>query len=324
MFTLHDEELNIKFHNIFFIWAEYEKLLGEKNPITENGMCWKAPGELQVFQEITTKYGKVMNINNSLIVGKTTAKLLPISKLSNTRDVYVLDYLTDTDTNKKYSILYQVYESEDIIDDDITNHTDIAYSELDYKLEELTSEGPVFIIGGASIYNYFLERFPLLHGFVSKINPQTVEWKGSKPIDELRGFSEALYNPNLYGYIKDIIYKQTEYFTTYLVKPSPQLMEDIYKTTKLQLNLSGLSQLKTDNIRLAISNYEFPGYISLHIDDDDIYYVSNVYIEVLTRILESPKVFIEAYYKYDEMSRLESQVYYILHNNDDYLFIFKK
>lgn len=322
MLTLHDEELNIKFHNLVFIWAEYDGILGEKYPKTKNGMCWKAPGELKIFQEITCNYGKRSDEPNVLIIGKTTAKLVPIDLLAESRDVYILDYMRDIDTNNKKSILYAVDSSSEIIDEEITDETDLYYEDLDIKLEELTSRHAVFIIGGASVYKYFLKRFPLMHGFVSKINTNTVKWLGSKPTKELISTSEVLYAPSLPLHKIEGVYTSNDYFTTYFMKPQQALLKELYDNIKIQSDLIEFKKLNVSEIELEIVDYKIPASIKLVIDDDN-YYASKVYVDELSKILKSSKIFIESYHKYNELEEMESQVYYILHDTENYIFIFK-
>ena len=331
MLTLHDYEPNINFQNLIFIWAEYDKVLGEKNPQTSNGMCWKAPGELKIFQEITCNYGKSPSDPNALILGKTTAKLVPIDRLAEYRDVYILDYMTDVDTNEKVSILYEVNSSKEIIDEEITDQTDVNYYLLDSKLEELTTDRAVFIIGGASVYKYFLTRFPLMYGFISEINSNKVNWLGSKPMGKLGvhphsqySDSELLRAPVLTQHNRDGIYAKNDYFTTYLRKPSQYLVQDVYNHIKTQSDLLDFSQFKSSTIEVDVSVYEIPGFITLKTEDDIVYYISKVYVDETAKILKSPKVFIEKYHKYDDVHDLESQVYYILHDTENYVFLFRK
>ena len=89
-----------------------------------NDLIWRLPGDLKFFKETTLNHPVIMGYNTYLSIGK------PLPK------------------RKNIVIAKDVYE----IDADITLYNDI--DELINK-EIKAKEDEVFIIGGASMYNYF-------------------------------------------------------------------------------------------------------------------------------------------------------------------------
>lgn len=89
-----------------------------------NSLIWHLPGDLNFFKEITLNHKVVMGANTYLSIGK---------RLPNRKNV-VLSH-ERLDLNDKEIIIY--YDMEDMIEKEINN------------------EEEIFIIGGASMYNYF-------------------------------------------------------------------------------------------------------------------------------------------------------------------------
>lgn len=89
-----------------------------------NSLIWHLPGDLNFFKETTLNHKVVMGANTYLSIGK---------RLPNRKNV-VLSH-ERLDLNDKEIIIY--YDMEDMIEKEINN------------------EEEIFIIGGASMYNYF-------------------------------------------------------------------------------------------------------------------------------------------------------------------------
>ena len=89
-----------------------------------NSLIWNLPGDLKFFKEITTNHSVIMGLNTYNSIG------FPLPKRKNI-------VLTD-DINK------------------ITNDKIIKYNNIEILINnELTNNEENFIIGGASLYNYF-------------------------------------------------------------------------------------------------------------------------------------------------------------------------
>lgn len=89
-----------------------------------NELIWHLSGDLKFFKNVTTNHTVVMGLNTFNSIGK----ILP-----NRKNVVLTD-----DLNK------------------VTNDGVIKYDNIDLLTEkELTNDGENFIIGGASLYNYF-------------------------------------------------------------------------------------------------------------------------------------------------------------------------
>lgn len=88
-----------------------------------NALIWNIPGDLKFFREKTTGHSVVMGLNTYLSIGKALPKRrnIVISK-----------------------------------DNDINNEDIILYNDINVLISnELNNEEENFIIGGASMYNYF-------------------------------------------------------------------------------------------------------------------------------------------------------------------------
>lgn len=106
-------------------------------------------------------YYKEMTIGNVTLFGKKTASVIPIELMRKNREVIILERNTDID-----KILKDANEREKI----------------------------VYICGGLSIYEYFLENFQIDELLISRLKPHI----------EIKKAKSPLYFPNVenYGYKK--------------------------------------------------------------------------------------------------------------------------
>lgn len=99
--------------------------IGKNNELGKNnGLIWNLPGDLKFFREITTNHTVIMGLNTYNSIGKA---------LPNRKNIVLTDDL------KK-----------------VTNENVIKYDNIDLLIQnELNNKDEYFIIGGASLYNYF-------------------------------------------------------------------------------------------------------------------------------------------------------------------------
>jgi len=110
----------------------------------ENKLCWNIPNELKYFRHITTSCLQ-KNTKNCIIMGKNTWYSLPNAPLKDRINII---------------ISLQDYEK---ITKEIDGKTDVrVFKTIDDALTYIDSEDIIescFIIGGAQLYNTFLEKY---------------------------------------------------------------------------------------------------------------------------------------------------------------------
>jgi dihydrofolate reductase len=110
----------------------------------ENKLCWNIPNELKYFRHITTSCLR-KNTKNCIIMGKNTWYSLPNAPLKDRINII---------------ISLQDYEK---ITKEIDGKTDVrVFKTIDDALTYIDSEDIIescFIIGGAQLYNTFLEKY---------------------------------------------------------------------------------------------------------------------------------------------------------------------
>lgn len=110
----------------------------------ENKLCWNIPGELKYFRHITTSC-LCKNTRNCIIMGKNTWYSLPKSPLKDRVNIIIssCDY--------------------DKIEKEISGMTDVhLFKTIDEALVYIDDDDSIensFIIGGAQLYNTFLDKY---------------------------------------------------------------------------------------------------------------------------------------------------------------------
>jgi dihydrofolate reductase len=110
----------------------------------ENKLCWNIPNELKYFRHITTSCLQ-KNMKNCIIMGKNTWYSLPNAPLKDRINIIIS--LQDYDKITK----------------EIEGKTDVrVFKTIDDALTYIDSDDIIesgFIIGGAQLYNTFLEKY---------------------------------------------------------------------------------------------------------------------------------------------------------------------
>jgi dihydrofolate reductase len=110
----------------------------------ENKLCWNIPNELKYFRHITTSCLQ-KNTKNCIIMGKNTWYSLPNAPLKDRINIIIS--LQDYDKITK----------------EIEGKTDVrVFKTIDDALTYIDSDDIIesgFIIGGAQLYNTFLEKY---------------------------------------------------------------------------------------------------------------------------------------------------------------------
>jgi dihydrofolate reductase len=110
----------------------------------ENKLCWNIPNELKYFRHITT-FCLQKNTKNCIIMGKNTWYSLPNAPLKDRINIIIS--LQDYDKITK----------------EIEGKTDVrVFKTIDDALTYIDSDDIIescFIIGGAQLYNTFLEKY---------------------------------------------------------------------------------------------------------------------------------------------------------------------
>ena len=110
----------------------------------ENKLCWNIPNELKYFRHITTSCLR-KNTKNCIIMGKNTWYSLPNAPLKDRINIIIS--LQDYDKITK----------------EIEGKTDVrVFKTIDDALTYIDSDDIIesgFIIGGAQLYNTFLEKY---------------------------------------------------------------------------------------------------------------------------------------------------------------------
>lgn len=129
-------------------------------------MPWKSSEDLKLFKKLTH--------NNNIIMGKTTFMSLP-KRLEN-RQYFVLT--RDVDYKKNEAFYSKVKETEAIVITDISFFENTNFNK-EYndnfssdKIKNAIRSADNFVIGGAEIYNQFLEKKLINKVFWSKINTE--------------------------------------------------------------------------------------------------------------------------------------------------------
>lgn len=113
----------------------------------ENKMCWNIPEELQYFKNITTSV-KDKNKKNCVIMGKNTWYSLPKAPLKNRINIII--------SSNDYDKVSQELENNEVNDRFVKVFRNIGDT-LRYVNETDIIES-AFIIGGAQLYNDFLDN----------------------------------------------------------------------------------------------------------------------------------------------------------------------
>jgi dihydrofolate reductase len=110
----------------------------------ENKLCWNIPNELKYFRHITTSCLR-KNTKNCIIMGKNTWYSLPNAPLKDRINIII--------SSQDY----------DKITKEIDGKTDVrVFKTIDDALTYIDSDDIIescFIIGGAQLYNTFLEKY---------------------------------------------------------------------------------------------------------------------------------------------------------------------
>jgi dihydrofolate reductase len=110
----------------------------------ENKLCWNIPNELKYFRHITTSCLR-KNTKNCIIMGKNTWYSLPNAPLKDRINIII--------SSQDY----------DKITKEIDGKTDVrVFKTIDDALTYIDSDNIIescFIIGGAQLYNTFLEKY---------------------------------------------------------------------------------------------------------------------------------------------------------------------
>lgn len=113
----------------------------------ENKLCWNIPGELKYFRHITTSCLN-KNTKNCIIMGKNTWYSLPKAPLKDRVNIII--------SSKDYDKIAK--EISELTDDSTTVR---VFKTIEDALIYIESDDIIercFIIGGAQLYNTFLEK----------------------------------------------------------------------------------------------------------------------------------------------------------------------
>ena len=115
----------------------------------ENKMCWNIPNELKYFKNITTTVNDI-DKKNCVIMGKNTWYSLPKRPLANRINIII--------SSRDYEKISREIDELDAKDKEIVKIFKNIEESLKYVDEEENIE-TVFIIGGAQLYNDFLDNY---------------------------------------------------------------------------------------------------------------------------------------------------------------------
>jgi len=151
----------------------------------KNKLPWHIPNELKFFKK-TTMSGD----NNVVVMGKNTWNSLPKKPLKNRKNL-ILSRSLNNDDLKKYDNTLCVS----------------SFELLDYKLDKLTNDHTIWLIGGKSIYDYYIEHPKLEKIYITYIHH-------SFPVDvqfpKIPIYFDLTKNSNL-NYYNNIIYNYATY-----------------------------------------------------------------------------------------------------------------
>ena len=101
----------------------------------KNKLPWNIPSELQYFKKKTTN-----GYNNVVVMGRTTWDSLPNKPLKNRQNIILSKSLNNNELKK--------YENTYCISD---------FKLLDHEINNLISDHKIWLIGGKSIFDYYIK-----------------------------------------------------------------------------------------------------------------------------------------------------------------------
>lgn len=114
----------------------------------KNKLPWNIPSELQYFKKKTTN-----GYNNVVVMGRTTWDSLPNKPLKNRQNIILSKSLNNNELKK--------YENTYCISD---------FKLLDNEINNLISDHKIWLIGGQSIYDYYIEHPKLDKIYITHID----------------------------------------------------------------------------------------------------------------------------------------------------------
>jgi dihydrofolate reductase len=114
----------------------------------KNKLPWNIPSELQYFKKKTTN-----GYNNVVVMGRTTWDSLPNKPLKNRQNIILSKSLNNNELKK--------YENTYCISD---------FKLLDNEINNLISDHKIWLIGGKSIFDYYIKDPKLDKIYVTHIN----------------------------------------------------------------------------------------------------------------------------------------------------------
>ena len=114
----------------------------------KNQLPWNIPSELQYFKKKTTN-----GDNNIVIMGRNTWESLPKKPLKNRKNIILSQSLSNNELGK--------YENTYCISN---------LKLLDHNINDLISDNKIWLIGGKSIFDYYIKDPKLENIYVTHIN----------------------------------------------------------------------------------------------------------------------------------------------------------
>ena len=151
----------------------------------QNKLPWHIPNELKYFKRKTTK-----GDNNVVIMGKNTWESLPVKPLKNRKNIILSQSLNNSRLIK--------YENTIALSN---------FEELNKNIDNLIEDHKIWIIGGKSIYDYYIKDPKLDKIYVTHIH-KTFSYDVKFP--DIPEYFKLYKNSHL-SYENDIIYNYSIY-----------------------------------------------------------------------------------------------------------------
>jgi dihydrofolate reductase len=163
----------------------------------ENKMCWNIPNELKYFKNITTTVNDT-DKKNCVIMGKNTWYSLPKRPLVNRINIII--------SSQDYEKISREIDELDAKDKEIVKIFKNIEESLKYVEEEETIES-AFIIGGAQLYNNFLDNYVENIKYVY----MTIIYDNNFKFEKKDVYNNELKYITMKGYNKGIKYPRDEH-----------------------------------------------------------------------------------------------------------------